>query len=375
MTNELSHLQKEVFMDLYKTSLGAMHPIKGSYYTIEFEDGASGVIHKHKGEPIYEPLCKLTDEYKDKTFSTMSDAADALYASIQKYGNPKYQEKLFCYVLIGQSFDKEDIKPLNLPMHNPHYKQIHAVNVFKLKKAVFAYCCDMEEEEKPKFDENAIIPELLPVWLAFKKNGFDFYKFMVEKDYELIEDEEMRVEVLMGACFPILNLPIGKFAIDWLNGYLDFFERDSNLKCSDVGWPGSDDITDTDILYHLFFCSTEEEIWKIQALGIGNIESMYNWYCGGDINPILEEATGIPCYYEKDERKASDFLDYLMSDSSGATENVRNEAMNLKKMADNTDRLREISKDLKNLFSELNINNPLETVFVIILSFVLTITI
>jgi hypothetical protein len=49
--------------------------------------------------------------------------------------------------------------------------------------------------------------------------------------------------------------------------------------------------------------------------------------------------------------------------------------MNLKKMADNTDRLREISKDLKNLFSELNINNPLETVFVIILSFVLTITI
>jgi len=109
MTNELSHFQKEVFMDLYKTSLGAMHPIKGSYYTIEFEDGASGVIHKHKGEPIYEPLCKLTDEYKDKTFSTMSDAAVALYVSIKEYGNPKYQEKLFCYELIGQSFDNEEV--------------------------------------------------------------------------------------------------------------------------------------------------------------------------------------------------------------------------------------------------------------------------
>ena len=269
----------------------------------------------------------------------------------------------------------EQFGELGLPMHHPHYRQMHAIEVFELKKVVYFYCSGMEKEEKPKFDENAIIPELLPVWLAFKKSGFNFYKFMVEKDYELIEDEEQRVEVLMGVCFPLLKLPIGRFAIDWLNGYLDFFERDSNLKCSDVGWSGSDDITDTDILYHLFFCSTEEEIWKIQAFGIGNIESMYNWYCGGDINPILEEATGIPCYYEKDERKASDFLDYLMSDSTGATENVRNGAMNLKKMADNTDRLREISKDLKNLFSELNINNPLETVFVIILSFVLTITI
>ena len=240
----------------------------------------------------------------------------------------------------------EQFGELGLPMHHPHYRQMHAIEVFELKKVVYFYCSGMEKEEKPKFDENAIIPELLPVWLAFKKSGFNFYKFMVEKDYELIEDEEQRVEVLMGVCFPLLKLPIG-----------------------------SDDITDTDILYHLFFCSTEEEIWKIQAFGIGNIESMYNWYCGGDINPILEDATGIPCYYEKDERKASDFLDYLMSDSTGATENVRNGAMNLKKMADNTDRLREISKDLKNLFSELNINNPLETVFVIILSFVLTITI
>jgi hypothetical protein len=165
----------------------------------------------------------------------------------------------------------------------------------------------------------------------------------------------------MGTCFPILNLPIGKFAIDWLDGYLNFFMRET------------DDITDTEVLRQLFFCTTEEDIWKLMATGIGDIVSLYHWYKGEYFIPL--EAIGIPCFFEKDEQKASDFLDYLMSDSTGATENVRNEAMNLKKMADNTDRLREISKDLKNLFSELNINNPLETVFVIILSFVLTITI
>ena len=40
----------------------------------------------------------------------MSDAAVALACEIIKeYGNPKYQEKLFCYELIGQSFDNEEV--------------------------------------------------------------------------------------------------------------------------------------------------------------------------------------------------------------------------------------------------------------------------
>jgi hypothetical protein len=318
----------------FRCVLGTTHPKNGTYTKIKFDNGASGFILKPKGKP-YEPLCKLTDDDKGKTFPTMWDAADALYASIKEFGNPKYQEKLFCYVLIGQSFDKENIKPLNLPMHNPHYKQIHSANVFELKKAVYAYCCGMEEEEKPKFDENAIIPEFLPVWQAFKKNGFDFYKFMVEKDYELIEDEEVRVEVLMGACFPILNLPIARFMTDWLNGYLDFFKRDT------------DDITDTEVLRQLFFCTTEEDIWKLMATGIGDIACLYHWYKGEFFKPILKEATGIPCHFEKDEQKASDFLDYLMSDSTGATESVRNEAMVWKKMTEDIDMLREITGDLK----------------------------
>ena len=223
-------------------------------------------------------------------------------------------------------------KDIDTSVCHPHIRQMNAVGADELKKAVYAYCCNVEEEDIQKYDENAIFPELLPVWQAFKKNDFDFYKFMLEKDYELIEDEDMRVEVLMCTCFLLLNLPIGRFAIDWLNGYLDFFERGNSLKCSDVGWLGDNVITDTDILYHLYFCSTEEEIWKIMACGIGDIESLYKWYSGRVPCPILKAATGLPCYYEKDETKAKAFLDYLLSST---TESVRNKATYLKKSIDN----------------------------------------
>lgn len=340
-TNDMETKQdkkdKSLNVPNFRCVLGTTHPKNGTYTKIKFDNGASGFILKPKGKP-YEPICKLTDEYKNKTFPTLWDAVEALYASIKEFGIPKYQEKLFCYVLIGQSFDNEDIKPLNLPMHNPQYKQIHSVGVYELKKAVYAYCCGTEEEEKPKFIEEAIIPELLPVWQAFKKNGFDFYKFMVEKDYELIEDEDIRVEVLMGTCFPILHLPIARFMTDWLNGYLDFFKRDT------------EGITDTEVLCQLFFCSTEEDIWYFFATTeIGDIACLYHWYKGEYFKPILKEATGIPCHFEKDEQKASDFLDYLMSDSTGATESVRNEAMAWKRMTEDIDMLRAIAGDLKRI--------------------------
>ena len=72
----------------------------------------------------------------------------------------------------------EQLGELGLPIRPPYYRQMHAVEIFDLKRAIFAYCSGMDEEEKPKFNENSIIPELLPVWKAFQKNGFDFYKFV-----------------------------------------------------------------------------------------------------------------------------------------------------------------------------------------------------
>lgn len=53
------------------------------------------------------------------------------------------------------------------------------------------------------------------------------------------------------------------------------------------------------------------------ATGIGDIACLFHWYKGEYFKPFLKEATGVPCYYEKDEQKASDFLEYLMSDSTG----------------------------------------------------------
>ena len=43
-----------------------------------------------KSGNTFEPWCKLTDGYKDKTFYTFDDAVEALYASIVEYGNPEY---------------------------------------------------------------------------------------------------------------------------------------------------------------------------------------------------------------------------------------------------------------------------------------------
>ena len=180
----------------------------------------------------------------------------------------------------------------------------------------------------------------------------------------------MDIEELMNSCLAQEHLPISRYMVDWMNGYLDFFKRDTDFK-----WENGNPVTDMEILQRLMACKSDEEIWSLMSKGIGDIKALFLWYKGMDVSPILEDATGIPCYHEKDEQKASDFLEYLINDSTVVTDSVRNEAMNLKKMADNLDRLREISKDLKTLFAELNIENPLETVFVWILPFVMTITV
>lgn len=188
-----------------------------------------------------------------------------------------------------------------------------------LKEVVGTYCCGTLLDERASYDENAIIPELHPVWKAFLRYDFDLNRFLSEKGYDLIEDENLRVEVMMTVFRCLDHHPLSPFMTDWLNGSLDFFERENQ------------EVTDTEVLHCFYFCSTEEELWKMMAEGIGDIKSLYLWYMGVP-NTTLEDVTGVPCYCQKDEAKAARMLNYLLNESVCSTEAVRAEAALLKKM-------------------------------------------
>ena len=168
----------------------------------------------------------------------------------------------------------------------------------RLKKEIYTYCCGLGREEYRWYDEEAVIPANRPVWNALERYGFDFDMFMTEKGYELIGDEELRTEFMM-YMLSVLDLPVSRYMTDWINGYLDFFRRDSG------------DITYTEILHRLYLCRTDEDIWQLLAEGIGNADSLYAWYMGM-YDKALAVVTGVPCYCEKDERKAAEFRDYMI---------------------------------------------------------------
>ena len=58
----------------------------------------------------------------------------------------------------------------------------------------------------------------------------------------------------------------------------------------------------------LFFLVT---VTKGQAR-CDNIQDLYDWYKGSNIHPILEDATGIPCYSEKNVNKAERMLAFFL---------------------------------------------------------------
>ena len=76
----------------WKATFVASHPNTGGVYSVKFADGGKGMINI-KIDNTYAPWCKLTEDYKDKTFHTFDDAVNALYASIKKYGNPDLKIK------------------------------------------------------------------------------------------------------------------------------------------------------------------------------------------------------------------------------------------------------------------------------------------
>ena len=198
----------------------------------------------------------------------------------------------------------------NIPLADPLYKQRRSISKKALRKIVFSYCCGVEPQEKVSYNEDDIIPEYLPIWNVFKRNDFDFFSFMINEEYYRIEDDIVRDEILV-YCFSFLNLPIARFMPDVANGYLEIR-----------------DIAST------FFCSSELDIWRLVAeKEIMDVSSLYTWYKGQNLEPILEKVTGIPCQNEKDDDKAEEFLSFLLDEKTNATEGVRKEAKALRHLS------------------------------------------
>ena len=202
---------------------------------------------------------------------------------------------------------------INIPFVDPHYNQKRAIKKKALRKIVYSYCCGIDPQEKTSYNEDAIIPEYLPIWNLFKSEDFDFYSFMMNEDYNRIEDKIERDEILV-YCFSFLYLPIARFMPDVANGYLELR-----------------DIAST------FFCSSELDIWRLIAeKEIMDVSSLYAWYKGQNLEPILENAIGIPCQNEKDNNRAEEFLSFLLDEKTNATEGVRKEAIALKHLSAKT---------------------------------------
>ncbi len=218
---------------------------------------------------------------------------------------------------------QETVDPKNLPDYCLCKRRVYDNWAFPLKRALYAYCCGEKEKEIIEFNEEYIIPSYLPVWRAFEACQFNFFVFMEEEFYSKIVDEELRIEVIMGVCFPIIHHPLTPFVTDYFNGHFDIFKRKAK------------NLSDTDILRLLFLlCSSERDLWWVIAkLGIGDVTGLYNVYTGISDN-YIKDATGIPCHYEKNSEKASKFLKYLLSSTTGSTETVRAEATRLQKMVE-----------------------------------------
>ncbi len=198
----------------------------------------------------------------------------------------------------------------HIPLVDPHYKQKRAIEETALKKIVYSYCCGVDLQGKTSYNEDAIIPEYLPIWYVFKKINFDFYSFMINEDYNHVEDEIIRDEILI-YCLSFSNLPIARLMPDVANGYLEIKD-----------------------LVSTFFCSTVLDLWRLIAeKEIIDVCSLYAWYKGQNLEPILEQITGIPCQNEKDNNKAEEFLLFLLDEKTKATENVRKKAEALRQLS------------------------------------------
>lgn len=90
----------EVFVEKdipkWSTEFAANCVGRGQVYSVNFEDGNEGML-LHRLNNTYTPLCKLTEEYPSKIFTTMDDAVEALYTSISEFGDTLTSGNVFSY--------------------------------------------------------------------------------------------------------------------------------------------------------------------------------------------------------------------------------------------------------------------------------------
>lgn len=146
-----------------------------------------------------------------------------------------------------------------------------------LKRHVFIVMSGTTANEGNEYDESLIPNDCRLLWLAFKKSGFDLDRFMMDRDYELVGDEEMHIgfinnpydllhpdmdmsirmcvdvmDFLLCACLPLVQQPISRYAMDWLNGDVDFTQLKNVLYKND-----GNKISNMELLRTLYFCQKD----------------------------------------------------------------------------------------------------------------------
>ena len=152
-----------------------------------------------------------------------------------------------------------------------------------LKRHVFIVMSGTTANEENDYDESLIPDDCHLLWLAFKKSGFDLDQFMMDRDYELVGDEEMHIgfinnpydllnpdldmstrmcvdvmDFLLCACLPHVQQPLSRYALDWLNGDVDSTQLKKVLYKKD-----GNKISDMELLRTLYFCHTDEDLFLL----------------------------------------------------------------------------------------------------------------
>lgn len=148
-----------------------------------------------------------------------------------------------------------------------------------------------DEYRKDKADE-AILESF---YNAFAANDFDVDAFMIAGSYNLVSDRGLRYELLRGVLnvapiresFPVFGN--GLYIIDWDC----FFNPDGSNSWGET----YERHLDEDTVFYLYLCDSECDVWRLFALGMGDVSKLYNYY------------------YLRDDHKAKEFLKYIYKEA------------------------------------------------------------